>query len=171
MKSYFAQAMYLQLLQELKPKTIIEFGTWQGGSAQWLYDMCRAIGVTTKVHTFANRDEIVTPLSEDIECHIRNNRDVDTYEIPFQIVEHPVLMIEDSHVNCLNLLKRYNSFLEKGDYLVIEDTHYFLYGLECKYDNQLKQFIHDSNLMVDMLYCDMFGYNMTDCVNSILKKF
>ncbi len=171
MKTNFTQTMYLQLLQELRPKTIIEFGTWQGGSAQWLFDMSKAIGFTPTVHTFANIDEIVTPLSEEIQFHIMDNYKVSEYVIPFKTLEHPILMIEDSHRNCLELLNKFKHFLLPGDYLILEDTHYSLFDYECKYDDTIKNFIHDNNFMVDCKYCDMFGYNMTDCVNSILKKF
>lgn len=171
MKTHFAQSIYPQILQELKPKTIIEFGTWEGGSAQWLFDISNALGFSPKVHTFAHVNEIVVPLSKEIEFHLMDNYKVDSYEIPFNELEHPVLMIEDSHRNCLQVLEKFKKYLKKGDYLIIEDTHFFLFGKECKYDHQLKTFIHDNEFLVDTRYCDLFGYNMTDCVNSILKKF
>lgn len=170
MKTHLSQAMYLQLLQELKPKTIIEFGTWQGGSAQWFYDMCKAIGFTSTVHTFAHKNEIQSPLSSDIQFHIMDNYEVDSYSIPFNEVEHPVLMIDDAHRNCINVLKKFIHLLKTDDYLILEDTHYFLLGLECKYNHELKTFINEQDFLVDSQYCDMFGYNMTDCLNTILRK-
>lgn len=173
MKTHYAISIYLQLLQELKPKTIIEFGTWQGGSAHWFYDMCKAVEVTPKVYTFSDENHIISPLPEDIEFFIMDNYKVSEYEIPFKTVEHPLLVVEDSHRNYLEVLNKFNHLFEVGDYLVIEDTHYDLIGEKTnqKYNDEMKKYVHENNFMVDTKFCDMFGYNLTDCVNSILKKF
>ena len=40
--------IYQQLIQDLKPKTIIEFGTYEGGSALWMNDICKSLLLNTK---------------------------------------------------------------------------------------------------------------------------
>ena len=39
MKDPMTLSIYLQLLQDVKPKTILEFGTYEGGSSLWMKDM------------------------------------------------------------------------------------------------------------------------------------
>ena len=38
-----------QLLWELKPRTVIEFGAYKGGSALWLADMLKMYGCQSRV--------------------------------------------------------------------------------------------------------------------------
>lgn len=38
-----------QLLWELKPQTVIEFGAWKGGSALWTADMLKMFGCKSRV--------------------------------------------------------------------------------------------------------------------------
>ena len=44
-KTTYDFALYPMIIQELKPKTIVEFGTAEGGSAFWMSDLCDIFGL------------------------------------------------------------------------------------------------------------------------------
>jgi len=46
--------IYQLMLQEIKPATIIEIGTFNGGGALWLADTAKAHGINTHVYTMDN---------------------------------------------------------------------------------------------------------------------
>ena len=52
MKDPMSLAIYQQMLQDLRPRTILEFGTYEGGSALWMCDVMHALQIDCEVHTF-----------------------------------------------------------------------------------------------------------------------
>lgn len=119
------QATYHNLLWELKPKTIIEFGVYSGGSLVWFRDLaksfrfqCTVIGVDIDL----SRCQITDDDMDDIklisgDCNFPEQLD-------FGKLEHPILLIDDAHCNTFNILKYalVNDIVKTGDYFVIEDT-------------------------------------------------
>jgi len=51
-KSVFDLAIYSMLITELKPNIIIEIGSGKGGSAIWLADMMKILGLEPKVYSY-----------------------------------------------------------------------------------------------------------------------
>ena len=49
MKDPLDQTILQQLLWELKPRTVIEFGAYKGGSALWIADMLKLFGCQSRV--------------------------------------------------------------------------------------------------------------------------
>lgn len=167
MKDPMTLSIYSNLLQELKPRTIIEFGTYDGGSALWLHDMMKMLGQRCKIHTFdVNAQRVALPEESTIEFHQFNNYQVNetTFQTIFSNLEHPVLVIEDSHVNIIELLNNVDTYLLPGDYLIVEDT---LSRVKYK---ELCLFLDNKNYLVDQYYCDLWGYNNSWNLNSFLKK-
>ena len=52
LKSPWELALYPMLLWELKPRTILEIGAFEGGSALWLADTAKSLGVPCHVYSF-----------------------------------------------------------------------------------------------------------------------
>src|SRR5262249_51663024 len=50
-KTAFDFAIYPQLLQELRPRTILEIGSGSGASALWLADLAPTLGLDAVVHS------------------------------------------------------------------------------------------------------------------------
>lgn len=157
---------YLQLIQELKPKTVIEFGTYLAGSALWIKDMTESLGQECDIYTFdINNVEVPDKI---IFYQINNYNFIDfvneNYEM-FENMEHPILVIEDSHENVLQLLWIIDKFLKSGDYIVVEDS------LNAKKYSEMKIFVERvGGYLVDTHYCDFWGYNNSWNVNSYLVK-
>jgi len=158
MKDPMTLSIYLQLIQNLKPKTIVEFGTYEGGSALWMYDMCKALNLETKVVTV----DIVKVKSphKNIEFLCR-----DVYHFKIKDLKNfksPMLVIEDCHQNTLNLLNMFGSIMKKGDFFIIEDTIDFT---KYKLLDKVNQKIFKNN----KYYSDFWGYNNSWNYDSYLE--
>ena len=136
-----------------------------GGSAIWLADIASPLGVETHVYSFdLFKPEIshdrVTFLEYDLTK--RNGQTLPPY---WENFVGSKLIIEDAHFNLNNVLTAFDNILEKGDYLVVEDSQDkhgiiedFINGKDCKYK-------------LGQNYLDFFGINITCSSNSIFKVF
>ncbi|ODB35889.1 hypothetical protein BB427_16205 [Pseudoalteromonas sp. BMB] len=163
-KSVFDLGIYQMLLWELKPKTIIEIGAINGGSAVWMADLLKSFGLECHVYSF----DINIPCFqyEDVTFIQGDCNQIGTGMTASFLSElpHPWLVIEDAHVNVTNVLSYFARYMSSNDYLVVEDSG-------CKQEG-VAEFLSDKaeKFVVDTKYCDFFGRNMTCSHNSILKK-
>lgn len=164
MKDPMSLTTYQELIQELKPKTILEFGSYDGGSALWMSDLCKSLEIKCKIYTFDIRKisvDNITSITVDnykFKDYVQNNLDL------FNSLEHPVLVIEDSHENISEILSEVDLFLNTGDYIIVEDTIY-----RSNYD-QMLEFLKSKKYLVDTYYCDFWGNNNSWNFNSYLIK-
>ena len=169
MKDPMTLTIYQQLIQDLRPKTIIEFGSFDGGSAQWMSDLNRIIANECTIYTYDidtgpircyNNDIVIKQLDvNNIHQYVEDNL------IVLKQLPRPVLVIEDCHANVVELCKEVDRFLNTGDYLIVEDT------LDGGKYSDLDTFMQStSNYEVDRYYCDFWGMNNSWNVNSFLKK-
>ena len=172
MKDPMTLSIYMMMIQDIKPKTILEFGTYDGGSALWMEDIMKSLSLDCKIHTFdINPDRVKLPEDSKIKYHELDNNKINEFidqsrEL-FENMESPILIIEDSHVNVDEVVKSIDPFLKSGDYLVIEDT------LDRKkYQDTIlsENGISSMNYEVDTYYCDFWGVNNSWNVNSIFRK-
>lgn len=123
---------YQEILWELKPSLVVEFGTCQGGSAMFFASMLREIGRPFKVLSVdvthkslserarANLDVAFmesSSLAPAVTGRIRELRE----EFP-----GPVFAILDSDHSCDHVLaemKLLRPLLKSGDYMVVEDSN------------------------------------------------
>jgi cephalosporin hydroxylase len=68
-KSPIDYVLYHQLLQIVKPKTVIELGTLSGGMAIWIADTLQLLGVNSMVYSMdidpTNRSELANKLKPE----------------------------------------------------------------------------------------------------------
>lgn len=174
LKSPFDLVLYANLLWELQPRTIIELGALQGGSALWFADQLEAIVGTTDatVHSFELYDQAIHPRAAHprLTFHQANLRKLST--LPADVIDawpHPWLVVEDAHVNTDGVTRFFASRMQHGDYLVWEDL---LLGLWTTHDLQAKALAlaAECGLVVDTKYTDAFGTNVTTAPNGWLVK-
>ncbi len=172
MKDPMTLSIYMMMIQEIKPKTILEFGTYDGGSALWMYDTTQSLGLECNIHTFdINEDRVNLPKDCEITFHKLDNYKITDFASQrrkfFEDLKSPILLIEDSHQNAVNLISTLDPFLRPGDYLVIEDTLD-----QAKYQETMlsEAGIKNMNYEVDTYYCDFWGPNNSWNINSILRK-
>ena len=185
--------IFPMLLHELKPKTIIEFGTCTGGKALWFTDHLEILGIEGRVYSMdidpslidkkVKGDLRITFLEGD-SFHVEKTLTPDL----LASFPHPWLIIEDAHVNVSGILDYlHQNGLQAGDYIVVEDTNPLLWEYWVKEKdwslkheveggpllmNELREWVlrHESEYLVDTHYQDMYGYNVSINWNAFLKR-
>lgn len=174
-----------QILWYLRPATIIEIGTYTGGSAIWMADMLRLMEINSHIYSvdidLALIEDRVKELQPSNVVFLQGDSNAieKTFTSEFlQSQPHPWLVFEDAHVNTYNVLKYFHDYLKEGDYVVVEDSNPDLprgFGFgridpTVPYERAgpkalqvLKTFLNDYKQFyaVDSFYTDLFGYNGT----------
>jgi len=159
-KSVYDLVIYWMLISELKPNTIIEYGSGSGGSAIWLADISSAMGLDIDVISYDIKPPNVTHPKVDFIA-------LDLVQDFIEEVQWPgkKLVIEDAHVNVKSVLLKTDLHLKMGDYLIVEDSE----GKE----SEIVDFLSNAKntYKTDNFYLDFFGRNTTCCADSIFKVF
>ena len=165
-KTVFDISLYMMMLWDLKPRTIIETGSANGGSALWLADLMASYGLDCHVYSVdLRKPELSHPNVTFLEGNCERIED----SLPRDLLErmpHPWLFLEDAHVNVAAVLEWIHTFARPGDYLVVEDTTSAVKQAE------IVPFIaaHQSEYRVDAYYADFFGYNACSSRDSIWRR-
>jgi len=168
LKDPFTLSLYMTLLWELKPESIVEIGSFEGGSALWMADMTKAMGLKTRVISYDIQppaNAFANPRVAFKELDVMNiTRDLSIAGI--RRLPRPLLVIEDAHKNLFEVLNHLSRGLTKGDYLIVEDT------CDIKKHREFARFMknHRDTLLVDTNYTDNFGYNASWNWNSFLRQ-
>jgi len=160
-KSVFDLALYPMLLWNIRPANIIELGSGLGGSALWFADMLRCQGTDGHVYSI----DCHRPALEDPDVSFVEG-DCDHIEFVLQgpsldNMSHPWIVVEDVHVNTIGILRHMAPRLQRGDYIIVEDSR----------TKQGDLAVFDSDwggaFSVDTWYTDFFGRNMTCSADAI----
>ncbi|HEY0684526.1 MAG TPA: CmcI family methyltransferase [Steroidobacter sp.] len=158
--------LYAACLWELKPRTVIELGSLQGGSALWLADQATAMGLDCEVHSFDLLSKAVSPRARHPSLHFHqvDLKRLESLQVGLlKELPHPWLVIDDAHVNVLNVLSVLRQFMQAGDYFVKEDSD----GLGTTTQNAEYLSLAESlGFYVDRIYADGFGFNVTTARNT-----
>lgn len=179
-KNPFDLALYPILIWNLKPRTIIEIGSKDGGSALWLGDMMNNFGIDGHIYSIdiVKITSLEHPRVTFIEGDGRALSATLTPEFMNTIVR-PLLVIEDAdhaYETSKYVLEFFHPYLKSEEYIVIEDGIISDLRQDVSYNNgphkALKEFLanHPDEYEIDSHYCDYFGYNLTWCTNGFLKK-
>lgn len=128
-KDPFQITITQQLIQDIKPKTIIEFGTFRGASAVWLADIQSLSVEDGVVFSVDITDEYLYSAAKNdprLRLILGDSNDVEQIFSPDLIAtfRHPILLVEDAHINTTGILEFFhNNVFKKGDYFIIEDTN------------------------------------------------
>jgi cephalosporin hydroxylase len=180
LKSPLDIAIYLRLLWLEKPKTIIEIGTKNGGSALLFSDFSRMMSLDCHIVTI---DLNIPPSLDDRNIHfIQGN--IFNLEVIFannqlDSLPRPWFVVEDSahtYTACIHALSFFSSILHPGEILAMEDGNLSELGLSEKYGGGPSRAIEEFFLenpncyTIETMYCDMFGINATYNPNGYLRK-
>lgn len=195
------KTLYEMLMHEIQPKTIIELGAYTGASAQWLWDLGNRepASEASRHQPEMNQSSTVRVIAADIDLSLvhppfRNAGQVEFRQGDCGEIEqlfpraelekliHPVLLIDDAHVNLPAVYQYFHENLfQQGDYLIVEDTNPCIPGTfgetgespdwgDWKH-KEIRDFfeLHDEVYGVDRYYTDFFGYNATWNWNGFLR--
>lgn len=180
LKHPYEVVLYPDLFWRTKPKTIIEIGSFAGGSAIWFADImaayclsCRIIAIDIQVPSPAN----VPPNVEFVKGDILDLGKVLTPQV-LESLERPMLVIEDaSHMyeHTLAALRFFDGVLRSGEYIVVEDAATLLMGDDARFNGgparAISEFLKNNcRYEIDVHYCDRFGYNVTGNPNGYLRR-
>ena len=172
--------LYMKLIWELRPKTIIEIGSFRGGSAIFYADLCATYGLETRIITVDFRaiqeqgDSRVDFIQADA-LHLEESE----LHAALESLPRPWLVIEDSaHTNevCHAVMIYFKDRLEPGEVLIIEDGVIEDQGANAVYRGgpnlAVSRFFSewpDCFRVMDE-YTDFFGVNATFNPNGYLQK-
>ncbi|WP_083742427.1 CmcI family methyltransferase [Bradyrhizobium mercantei] len=169
-KTPFDLALYARLIWELQPRTILELGSFQGGSGLWFADqmsvLCDQPG---EVHSFDVHTKCIHENAKHpfLTFHQVDLTDVSTFDKNLLTrLPHPWLVIDDAHVQIFSIFSYLSGLLVSGDYYVIEDE-------PIRADKEIidgLQLVQQLGFMVDTYYTDAFGNNVTCAPNAWLRK-
>jgi len=179
LKNPFDLALYTRLLWDVKPRTLIEIGSYKGGSAIWFADQMRSMGIDG--HIFSLDIIAVQDVSDPIVSFITSD------SLPSAMppdwlnsLPRPMMVVEDSaHTfeHTVLVLQHFADIMQPQEYLIIEDAIVTPMGID--FDHALNggpalaitQFLSvRSDFVIDPELCDYFGFNVTYNVNGFLKK-
>jgi cephalosporin hydroxylase len=170
LKTVYDLIIYQMLLWELKPKTIIEIGSWNGSSSRYLNDMNEIYKNDCEIFSFdkVNKNDLKNKINY-LNVDLNDLNSLNKYLNIFNNLKKPTLIIEDAHANYNEVIQYFSKFLISGDYFIIEDPKSDINPTVDK-NHIIKKICENENFMIDTKYTDYFGVNMTSAKNSILKK-
>jgi cephalosporin hydroxylase len=180
LKNPFDIAIYPLLLEEARPRTLIEIGSHKGGSAVWFADMGASLGLSMHVYSvdLAKVTAVSHPSVTFLEGDARKL--ADTFADQFLAdLPRPWLVIEDAdhhYQTTLEVLRFFDHRLVAGEYLVVEDgilsdmlvAGHYAGGPGRAIDEFLRA--SDGRYAIDRRYCDYFGRNVTWNVDGYLRR-
>ena len=186
MKSADDLAIVKELFAIVRPATVIELGTYTGGTALWMADTLQLEGVSCSIYSVDIDTSLVEERVKELKPDNVKFLQGDSNEIAetfsndlLKTMPHPWVVIEDAHVNVIGVLEHFAAHMITGDYIIMEDTNpnmpnriigqekdnlfpeYVPLGtrkLEC-----VKTFLtrNKKEFAVDSYFTDFFGYNGT----------
>lgn len=162
--------LYSNLIWEVQPQTIFEFGSLQGGSALWFADQLHVLCGKGEVHSFELCYECISPRAShpSLHFHKADLRDLGTLDKAlFERLPHPWLVVDDAHENLGNLIPFVASRMMSGDYYVLEDV---LNRASSRTIVGITHICNSLGFLVDTKYTDAFGENVTCSPNGWLVK-
>ena len=163
MRTIWDFALAPLMIQEIRPRTIIEIGTASGGAAVYYADLQRLHGIQPNIIALD-----LAPPSLDIEgvIFLKGDSKMISAALPETLLReqpHPWIVIEDAHEAIGEIVEYMHPFLQKDDYLIIEDidAEKILFHFLAEHPDEYK---------VDTLFADYFGHNNTSAPDQIFCK-
>ena len=171
-----------QLFWHVKPRTVIELGTFTGASAIWMADILNLSKIECNLFSVDIDLSLLHPSVKELQPPNLTFLEGDNNEIEKVVSSdflssqpHPIVVIDDSHENFDEVMQHFHSHLMPGDYIICEDTcpdlpstldgglgvgdGYTDHGLAKLHS--WKNFLagHGDKYAIDTFFTDYFGYN------------
>ena len=173
-------AVYMKLIWDYRPCSIVEIGSFEGGAASFYADMCHAYGLTTKIVTSDFRDiqSHFDPRVHFVQADALDIASSGLHEL-LRDLPRPWLIIEDSaHTQevCYAVLDYFRKHMLPGEIIILEDGVIEDQGANCNYNGGPNLAVHNfftahpQCFRVMTEYADFFGRNATFNPNGYLQK-
>ncbi|HEX8174956.1 MAG TPA: CmcI family methyltransferase [Pyrinomonadaceae bacterium] len=179
-KNPFDLALYLLLLEKARPRTLIEIGSYQGGSALWFADQGSILGLNLQVISI-DIEPPSTVASPSVSFLRGDAAELASVLSPSFMsgIQRPLMVVEDSsHLagTTRAVLEFFDAWLRPGEYIVIEDGILSDMRVAHLYDGgplrAIEEFLEKrgGSYEVDRGLCDYFGRNVTWNVDGYLRR-
>jgi cephalosporin hydroxylase len=174
-------ALYMRLIWETKPRTIIEIGSQAGGSAVWLRDMLNQFEIDGRVISIDLRPPSPPYRPPNVSFMHGDANDLGltlTADL-LNALPRPWLVIEDAshhYAATLAVLRFFDPLLRQGEYIVVEDATVTEMGIDAHFEGgparAIAEFLRDrrQDYEIDTRYCDHYGRNVTGNPNGYLRR-
>jgi cephalosporin hydroxylase len=181
LKQPFEVALYMRLIWETKPGTIIEIGSSSGGAAVWMSDLLKTFGIDGRVVSIDLQPPAPAYHPANVTFLRGDAHDI-AATLPAELLsqfKRPWLVIEDAehhYHSTLAVMQFFDPLLRSGEYLVIEDADILFTGQDRERDGgparTIAEFLRHrgDSYEIDARYCDQYGYNVTGNPNGYLRK-
>jgi cephalosporin hydroxylase/SAM-dependent methyltransferase len=179
-KNPFDYALYPMILWQLKPRTILEIGSKEGGSALWMADLCDTFGLDCRIHS-VDVVRVTSVGHPRVTFHEGDGRNLGATFTPalLESLPKPWLVIEDAdhaYPTSLATLRFFHGQLSREDLLVVEDG--IISDLSKLAEagsgphRAIKEFLEEHPVEWELAteWCDFFGPNFTWNTNGFLRK-
>lgn len=174
-------ALYMRLIWEVKPQTIIEIGSLSGGAAVWMADTLNNFGIDGKVFSVDLTPPSPAYMPDNVSFIQGDANDLASALSPdfLSTLRRPWLVIEDAshqYAATLSGLRFFDPLLRSGEYIVIEDANVTEMGLDARKmggpARAITDFLADRGLHyeINSRYCDQYGRNVTGNPNGYLRR-
>jgi cephalosporin hydroxylase len=174
-------ALYMRLIWDLRPRTIIEIGSLFGGSAVWMADVLENFGIESRVVSIDQKPPSppYKPASVSFLQGDQNNLAATLSTDVIASLPRPWLVIEDAshhYAPTLAVLRFFDPLLRSGEYIVVEDANVAEMGLDARYSGgparAIAEFLRERSFdyEIDSRYCDHYGRNVTGNPNGYLRR-
>lgn len=176
-------ALYTLLISKLRPRTIIEIGTQEGGGALWMADQMRTFGIDGRVISIDKNPP--SPFYEKERADIvllrgDAGRLEDCLSSDFLAsLPRPWLVVEDSshrYIYTIAALRFFDRKMQPGEYIVVEDGLVSDMGRSDEFQGgpgrAISEFLAEAGdrYEIDAELCDFFGHNVTSNPNGYLIR-
>lgn len=179
-KNPFDLALYSQLIWREKPATILEIGSFMGGSAIWFGDQMTAFGIPANVVSvdIAAISGVSQGGVQFLTGDANNLSLVLTPDI-LDRLPRPWFVVEDSNhqaSTCRAVLEFFHPRLMAGEFIAVEDGIVTDLGIADEFEGgpsyAVASFLaeYPGAYQIDAGYCDYFGYNFTYNINGYLRR-
>ena len=176
LKNPFDLALYPMLLDRVRPRTLIEIGSYGGGSALWFADQVSSMRVISV--DLQPPDGVSHPHVRFMQGDALDLGTVLTDDL-MRSIARPLVVVEDAshrYDTTSAVLDFFHRWLERGEYIVIEDGILTAMRVDALYDGGPLRAIHDflsrhaGAYEIDRSLCDYFGTNVTWNVDGYLRR-
>ena len=179
LKNPFDLALYMMLMSRERPRTIVEIGSYQGGSAIWLAAQARALNL--QAHIYSLDLDAVTGVSDDDITFLGGDiHDLESSDLPRLLADcpRPLLVIEDGpHTfrGCSAALDFFHPLMRAGEFLIVEDgilKDLRYWHLDDGPNRAIAAFLeeHPDDYRIADEYCHFYGHNVTWNTNGYLQR-
>src|SRR2546423_431816 len=179
-KNPFDLAIYSMLLDQARPRTLIEIGSYMGGSAIWFADQASLLGLDLQVLSI-DLEVPATVSAPSVSFLQGDARHLGRVLQPslMNALRRPLMVVEDSSHQAgttAAVLEFFDAWLRSGEYIVIEDGILSDMRVSDLYDGgplrAIETFLEKNaeRYEVDRGWCDYFGRNVTWNVDGYLRR-